>query len=89
MSVKTCQLGALGAAFVLSLAAGCRRDEVTHYRVAKESPAADSAGLMPASMSPMKKKSSFARSDSRAILAVNGPSNDPCTLASGSRQPAG
>ncbi|HEX7488368.1 MAG TPA: hypothetical protein VF341_05640 [Anaeromyxobacteraceae bacterium] len=47
----TCQLGALGAAFVLVLAAGCRRDEVTHYRVAKEPPASDSAGLMPASMS--------------------------------------
>jgi hypothetical protein len=51
MTVKTCQLGALGAAFVLVLATGCRRDEVTHYRVAKEAPASDSAGLMPASMS--------------------------------------
>ena len=48
MTVKTCK--ALSATLLLLLAAGCRREEVTHYRVPKESPAAAMPGLVPTSM---------------------------------------
>ena len=50
MTVNTRQLGALGATAVILLAAGCRRDEVTHYRVPKEATPAASSGVMPAGM---------------------------------------
>jgi len=50
MTAKIRQLGALSVTLVLLLAAGCRRDEVTHYRVPKEAPSA-APGLVPTSMS--------------------------------------